>query len=151
MKFVGILCVVSILALGFLLIIPRHVKADPVPVFSVGGREGYVLDSDSNASTGSWHTVDVWKLTISAGAAPLALSVGILRHLADTSDKQQNGNDLDRSFKPETLTKEEQRHKKKTRKLRKLLAMTHSGVSWADILSISESVLTATMHAIGEL
>jgi hypothetical protein len=85
MKFVGILCVVSILALGFLLIIPRQVRADTVPVFSVRGREGYVLDSDSNASMGAWHTVDVWKLTISAGAAPLALSVGILRHLAESA------------------------------------------------------------------
>lgn len=145
-----ILCIVILIALT--MVSAGHAKVAIEPS-TLTYREGYVLaekpnsivnnsNPASNTSAGSWHAAETWTFVLAAIGLSSPLH-DLLRHLADDSDRQ-DGRPDEHTFKPETLNRKSRRHKK-THKLRKLLAMGFSDVSWDSIFLIPECVALAIM------
>lgn len=146
----GILCIVILIALTMVSAGHGKVAIEPSTLTYT---QGYVLvekpnsimnnsNSESNTSTGSWHAAETWTLVLAA-IGSLSPLHDLLRHLADSSDRQ-DGRPDEHTFKPETLNSKSRRHKK-THKLRKLVAMGFSEVSWDSIFLILECVALAIM------
>jgi hypothetical protein len=114
-------------------------------------RQGYALveeassiinNSNPASITLTWHAAETWTFVLVA-VGVLSPLRGLLRHLADNSDRQ-DGRPDEHTFKPETLNRKSRRHKN-IHKLRKLLAMGFSDVSWDDIFLIPKCVALAIM------
>lgn len=140
----GILCIVVLVALAM---VPSGHGKVAIEPSAFTYRQGLILvekpksimnnsNSASNTSTRSWHVADVWTMVVVA-IGPFSASHDLLGHLANDSGKQDVP--YEHTFEPQTLDRKSRRHKK-THKLRKLLIMGFSDVSWYNILLIPECV-----------
>lgn len=153
-KVLSLFCIVTVTVLGILSVIPRQItveferyafiRGEPhVQVVPSTSPKSVASPSNprSNASTASWHTVNVWTLSLMA-VAPLTPAADLLRHLAQPDQNEQDKPETDKkacddsyAFKPQVSEKGK---KRRIHRLRKLLAMTYAKVAWKDGLFLLE-------------
>ena len=114
----------GLLAFGFLAECGSAYGVEAKEITNIVGNEGL-----HSASGKHWRNVESWTLTLLA-VVPFSFT-DLLKSLRDNYDKQQD--DPNRTRMPENKN-EEARLRKRTRKLRKFLEMSHATVVWNDLL-----------------
>lgn len=156
-KVLSLFCIITVTVLGILYVIPRQItveferfafiRGEPhVQVVPSTSPKSVASPSNpqSNASTASWHIVNVWTFSVMA-IAPLTPAADLLRHLAqpDQTEKAETDKkacDDPNTFKPQVSEKGK---KRRIHRLRKLLAMSYAKVAWKDGLWLLEFVSLA--------